>query len=343
MRKIAVMAEQNRKKRRWHRAGMAVLLLGLVLLLVGLWWTTRPPIDLDAVTATPSPDGELQLSWFGVSGILLRHGNDAVMVDPFFTRPEGLLPMLGNRRIAPDEQRVRDALGRAGIQRLDAVMVSHSHFDHALDAGLVARLTGAQLIGSESTANIGRGAGLPESLIHVVRSGETVHAGPFDIRFFRSHHAGATGGRPKGDIRQPLIPPARYADYRQGGTWSIHIAHPAGSMLHHGSAGFVPGALEGVHADAVGLGIALIDDLPAYLEEVVDRSQARHVYALHWDDFTRPLNQPLRPFPIGVDVEAFFADMARLRPQLRVRVLPLAAPVNLCGTDSCVIRRDVVE
>jgi L-ascorbate metabolism protein UlaG (beta-lactamase superfamily) len=47
----------------------------------------------------------------------------------------------------------------------------HTHFDHALDAAVVADRTGAVLVGGESTANIGRGHGLAEDRIRVVTPG----------------------------------------------------------------------------------------------------------------------------------------------------------------------------
>jgi len=46
-----------------------------------------------------------------------------------------------------------------------------------MDAGVVARLTGAKLVGSTSTANIGRGSNLAEAQIHVVVPDETLHFG----------------------------------------------------------------------------------------------------------------------------------------------------------------------
>ncbi|MGJ5749635.1 hypothetical protein [Streptomyces puniciscabiei] len=46
--------------------------------------------------------------------------------------------------------------------------------------------TGAELVGSPSTANIGRGLGVPESRLPVVGDGGTVSYGRFDLTFLDS-------------------------------------------------------------------------------------------------------------------------------------------------------------
>jgi L-ascorbate metabolism protein UlaG (beta-lactamase superfamily) len=272
--------------------------------------------------------GVLTVTWTGVTGLLVSDGAHALLIDPFFTRPEGVVPFLRNAPIAPDEQKIAAALARLHVQKLDAVLVSHSHFDHAMDAGVVARLTGAELAGSQSTANIGRGASLPESQLRVMQPLNPARYGDFVVTFIESRHAGATGGRPTGDITAPLTSPARYLDYRQGGSYSILVQHPRGALLHHGSAGFVHGALASVHADVVFLGVALIDDLDVYIHEVVDATGARRIVPVHWDDFTRGLDQPLVPFPLLVRLKDFFARM-RQRPDLTVQTLDAFQPAVL--------------
>lgn len=314
---------------------IARLLLGLGLLaalaLTGLYHY-RPGMDeyqRHRVSGAPAATGAVTATWLGVTALLLRDGEHALLVDPFFSRPEGLLPLALNRRIAPDEARIRAWLKRLGVSKLDAVLVSHSHYDHAMDAGLVAKLTGARLLGSASTANLGRGAGLAEAQLQVIAPGESYRFGDFEARFIESRHAGATGGAPTGEIAAPLTPPAHYLDYRLGGTYSILVAHPRGRVLLHGSAGTLPGALRGERADVVFLGVALIDDLDTYLAEVVDAVGAHRVVPSHWDDFSRPLEEPLRPFPVVVRLDRFFAAMRERRPHLRVETYGLAEPVAL--------------
>jgi len=283
----------------------------------------NPPVAAGAPT--------LSATWFGTTTVLLSDGEESVLVDPFFTRPEGWMKMLTNREIAPDEQKIAKWLIAAGLKDkpLNAVLVSHSHHDHAMDAGVVARFKRAWLVGSESTAYIGRGARVPEYLISVPIMGKPIPFGHFSVTYFQSEHAGATGGAPTGEITAPLVPPARYFDYKQGGTYSILVEHKLGNVVFNGSAGFVPDMLKGKKADVVFLGIALLGDLEPYLKETVDQVGATRVIPTHWDDFTRSLDEPLIPNVIGVHLDRFFDDMARLRPQVKVETLKLGEPAVL--------------
>lgn len=325
---------QTPKKKSRSLLRLLVLLLALVASVVAWALLVRPGMEQVAEHRYVEPAGDassptLRAAWFGTTGVLLSDGEHAIMVDPFFTRPPGFLNLLTNQKIAPDEALIRRWLERAGVQKLDAVLVSHSHYDHAMDAGVVARLTGATLAGSASTAFIGRGSGLPIAQLRVVKVGAPMQFGRFTVTFIRSQHAGATGGTPVGDIDAPLAPPARYMDYKQGGTYSILVEHPLGNVLLHGSAGFVPGALAGRKADVVFLGIAIRRDMESYLRETVDTVGATRVIPTHWDDFTLPLDEPLQPMPVGVRLAGFFDEMARLRPEVKVETLEAGRSVVL--------------
>jgi L-ascorbate metabolism protein UlaG (beta-lactamase superfamily) len=257
--------------------------------------TTRAP---DGITRA----GGLTVTFLGVSTLLFEDGETAILTDGFFTRP-GLVSVL--TRIRPDSAIIMKELGRAGITRLAAVVPVHSHYDHAMDAPYVAKWTGAELVGSTSTANVGRGAGLPDDRIRVPALGETISYGRFTVTLLRSAHVPSPAPM-AGEITAPLTPPAKTGDYRVGEAYSIVIRHDGRTILVQGSAGFIPGALKDVKADVVYLGVAILGKQSAeyqdsFWKEVVVATGAKRVIAVHWDDFLRPLSKPLRPMPRLMD------------------------------------------
>jgi L-ascorbate metabolism protein UlaG (beta-lactamase superfamily) len=176
------------------------------------------------------------------------------------------------------------------IDRLAAIMPVHSHYDHAMDTADFARLAGADVLGSASTANIARSSGLDESRIKIIELGETYSYGLFRITFYESRHAPlATNSGIDGVVAAPFTLPAPYTAWQEGSSYAIHVDHPQGSILIVGSAGFVPGALDGVEADVVFLGAGGLmrltaDYLSDYVEETVYAAQAKKVVIIHHDD-----------------------------------------------------------
>ena len=184
-----------------------------------------------------------------------------------------------------------------------------------------------------------RGAGVEAERIVVVEDGFARRFGRFEVRMFRSRHwpAQADGPPPfPGEIEAPLVPPAPVSAWREGGSWSIHLSHPDGSVLVQGSAGFEPGRLAGVSAADVVLGIGGLsrsgrEHAERYWREVVGATGARRVWIAHWDDFTRPQGE-IVPFPRLVDdlgrSVGWLAALAEASA-VRLEQLPFAEPVRL--------------
>ncbi|QIX25224.1 MBL fold metallo-hydrolase [Nocardioides sp. JQ2195] len=251
----------------------------------------------------PEATGDLSVTFLGVATLLVTDGTTSLMTDGFFSRPN--LARVGLRPLTPDDARIDAALNRVGVDRLAAVLPVHSHFDHAMDSAVVAERTGAQLVGGSSTANIGRGHGLPESRLDEVASGESRTYGDFTVTAFKSRHC--PPDRFPGTIDAPLRTPARAKAYKCGEAWSVFVSHASGpTILVQGSAGFLPGALVGRSADVVYLGIGQLgvqsdDHIRTFWQETVQAVGAHRVVLIHWDDFFRPLDQPLRALPFAGD------------------------------------------
>ncbi|MBA2935728.1 MBL fold metallo-hydrolase [Sphingomonas sp. CGMCC 1.13654] len=294
------------------------------------------PLALPASERLPSASlthGTLDAQFFGTTTSLFRDGDHAVMVDSLLTRP-GLGKVLFGT-VAPDPALVRRILAQAQVERVDLLLVSHSHYDHVLDAPAVARATGTTTVGSPSTREVALGGGIPDAHIRVASGGEQLDTGAFHVTVFRSLHS--PGDRVPGTITWPLSFPAKVKDYKEGGTFAFLIAHRGLSILVHPSANFVPGMYRGVHADAVflatgGLGAQPDDFARAYWHEVVEATGAKLVVPIHWDDLLRPLDQPLLPLRRFMD--DIPKGMAKIEPLAKqdgvaIRTMPVIVPVDI--------------
>ncbi|MBF4588097.1 MBL fold metallo-hydrolase [Sphingomonas sp. LR61] len=238
----------------------------------------------------------------GVSNVLVSDGTTSLLVDGFFSRPSFPRLMLG--RLRPDVTRIEDALARFDVDHLDAVLVSHSHADHALDAPVVADRTGAELGGSASTRMIATGYGLDRVPFRELHDRESFAVGAFTVTPLHALHS--DGDAVPGEITEPVTLPARMRDFRTGGCSSFLFEHPDGSVLVHPTANFIPGAFAGLHADTVYLGAGAAGAKPTawieqYWQETVGALRPSVVRPVHWDAFWRPLTRPLRPLPKKLD------------------------------------------
>ncbi len=276
------------------------LLVLCLLLAAGLAWLLlvykAPPVDPAWALAGSAdiPAGAVTVRFTGTSTLLFSDGETSWMVDGWFSRPGPLSLLFG--KIAPDLAAIERGLAANDVSTLAAVFPMHSHYDHAMDAPEVARRTGAVLMGSESTANIGRGWGLPESQIQVVADRAPLQLGQFVITPIESRHFEFPDPqmreRALGDplITAPLVPPVSAFDYRVGIAYVLHVSHPKGSWLIVGSAGYVEGALEGLSADTVFLGVGGLGSQTADYRESFWRETVRTGHALA--GYPHSLRQP---------------------------------------------------
>ena len=300
--------------------------------MLAAFFTGCAPIDLyrsRLIKPGLPVDPDVSVTWLGTAGVLVSDGRTDLLIDPFFSR-YGLLKVGLGLPLRPRQDLMDNWLEGLGRQNVRAVLVSHSHYDHVLDAPYFALKTGAVLAGSASTLNVGRGAGLAETQMAQIQPGQPLTFGDFTVRFIESRHGPALFGRVPypGTIDQPLAQPCKASAYRLGGVYGILIEHPAGTLLHHGSAGFVPGMYDGISADVILLGITGREDTATYLAEVPGKVRPARLIPIHFDDFFTPLDDDI-DFLYSAHFEEFFDTAERLSVPYRIETLPLNQPVRL--------------
>ncbi len=287
---------------------VAAIIIGCVLAV--LLWRDRD--TLDAIDWPPYPIYEatadsVTVTWFGVTTLLFDDGETQILIDGFFSRPS-LADILLDKPVTSDAATINRVIDEYRMRRLAAIIPVHSHYDHAMDIGAIANRSSASILGSETSANIARGAGVPEDQIVVVKSDEEYEFGQFSVRLIESVHApiGWSGSVPyDGTVDQPLQSPAPVSAWREGKSYSIIVSHPHGTTVVQGSAGFVDSALVGIKADTVMLGVSLLEGLgrdytERYWKALVTTTGANHVVPLHFDEFSQPFGE-VELYPRALD------------------------------------------
>jgi len=113
------------------------------------------------------------LQWFGTATWRLTVGDTVIWLDAYLDRASTAAPL---------------PLRAEEIDRADAILIGHSHIDHIADAGLIARNTGARVIGSKLSCEIVADEGVAESQLAVCSGGESLSVGPVTIRTYPSLH-----------------------------------------------------------------------------------------------------------------------------------------------------------
>jgi len=265
----------------------------------------------------------LEVRWLGVAGFALSYRGTTVLIDPFVSRVP-MADMMKRRALVPSR-----ALIDAWVPRADAVLVGHTHFDHALDTPEIARRDGATVYGSSSAEQLMRVYGLADQAV-TVEAHRTYEIGPFEVSFVPSVHSKLVLGRKVnqgGELTCEHVGDLTPKAYNCGQVWGIHIAVGGATLYHQGSADLIDDELSHRQVDVMLCGVAGRSFTPRYVERILPRLEPRTVVVTHHDDFFVPLDRP-QGFAMGVDVARFPDQVAAVSRDFRVVTLPAPTPLG---------------
>ena len=213
----------------------------------------------------------ITLDWLGVATFRLAIGELVVYLDAYMDRVPAAPPV---------------GMSAADVDRADFVLVGHSHFDHLHGAQLIAKNTGAKIIGSNETARVMRERGVPKEQLVRVQGGEHHRlADGVTVRVFPSLHActwlegtialgeerrghlglcedeRAQAGGLVAEIRRAIAAGDEQAlalrdhitttagSFDTGGALVYLIETPAGAIFYQDTSGCWSGVLRGLRAD----------------------------------------------------------------------------------------------
>ncbi len=173
-----------------------------------------------AVTAAQAPTS-VRMTYFGIANWTFQIGRLHIMMDGYMTRiPQNYFSGGGGGlamtraaypidRVAVDKANA--TLAAAPGAPINLILTGHSHFDHSFDTPYWAKVTGAQVIGSQTTCYQMQALGVPSGQCTKVDGGETLQLDEFTtMRVVRWNHSGTHTTNPEQhdpvELTQPPTP-----------------------------------------------------------------------------------------------------------------------------------------
>ncbi len=261
-----------------------------------------------------APAAGVRVTYLGTNGYLLESRGCTLLIDPYFTRV-GFSASALNLRIAPSPLRIAEGLAHLP-RKVDAVLVTHGHIDHLLDAPDVMRSTGARLIASPTSVCLARAAGVAGARCVPVLPGDVRSVAGCKVRVLAASHDRVFGRAIfPGTLSTPPPAPMRTGDWLCGEPLAFLI-EMGGKRIYVDSGG-TPAVLPPrsvAPVDLAIIGVALPDSR-ARLAATVECLRPRLVLPSHQDNFFLPLD---RGFRFG-----WLTNFPRVRRELGARMIVL--------------------
>ncbi|HEX4639652.1 MAG TPA: MBL fold metallo-hydrolase [Chthoniobacterales bacterium] len=231
----------------------------------------------------------VRVTYLGVNGFQFETKGRALLVDPYFTRV-GVWAGAFNERINSNPDRVSEGLSH--VRRdIDAILVTHAHFDHLLDVPEIMKRMHARLIAGPTAVRLVESFQISPNKCIPVDAGNVRTIGPWTIRVFAAQHDRLFGKVPFQCGAELATKPAKASDWCLGEPLAF-VIQAAGKRIYIDSGG-VPGAAPDARIHDVDLAIlgAALPDSRERFAEAVRRLRPRYIFPSHQDDMFAPFDR----------------------------------------------------
>jgi L-ascorbate metabolism protein UlaG (beta-lactamase superfamily) len=266
----------------------------------------------------------LRVQWLGTAAYMIQFGDQAILTDPFFTHQSLSRIWLGGT-IKSNPTLVSNALANLPIPQ--AIFVSHSHYDHLLDAAQCLKHPGwgaVPIHASPSTRNLlaGYGPEFTNSWRATVTGGAWQPIAP-GIRYkaILARHGRQVPLLPllySGCLTEPRgTPPRRASHFKVGDSYafifefsdeqSTNTVYFVGAA-HGREDGFPDPTVENV--DIAILCVPTWKLSRGYPRNIIGRTRPKHIVASHYDNFFQTNGKPVEVVPLA-DMDGFLREVQR--------------------------------
>jgi L-ascorbate metabolism protein UlaG (beta-lactamase superfamily) len=266
-------------------------------------------------TKLSTKGGNMELTWFGTAGFMIKTDERTILIDPYFSRNDRALPP---QSIKPSD-----------IQVADVILISHGHFDHIYDVPTIAAHTGAEVYcGSGIAAALTRKGMERGRIREITCDGEDFDFGGIQAQAFFSRHVKFDRWLILKTLARVNFRLFRYLplmrEYPQGQVLSWRLSAEGKTIHHFGSAGSTPDELAQFGSQPTDILLVPLQghsDIIRIAHKYVSALRPKVVIPNHQDDFFPPIS-------IMVDPQPFAELVKQTHPNAETKILEINETVT---------------
>jgi len=282
-----------------------------------------------------SLNGQVNLKYLGTAGWKINDDKVTVLIDPYISRvklgaghPDDTRKTVLRSDYYESDSNLIDSL----IDRVDFILVHHSHFDHLADVPYIAKKTGAKVIGTETTINILKAYDIPNQQLYPVKGGEDYQFENFSVRVIPSIHSALNDKHyiDSREYKKPPKVPLKVSDFIEGGSLMFLARFDSHKILTMGSMNFIERELYGIKPDILLAGVNQSQlGLYNYNQRLINvTNKPKYIIPTHWDNFRLPYSFS-QESSIDLKLVPFKKDVEILSPNSKVLIVRHLEEINL--------------
>lgn len=224
---------------------------------------------------------QIKFRWFGAAGVEIKSQRSTLLIDPLLTRPSWTKLFFG--KVAPDKR----AIGQH-IKTADHILISHTHFDHFMDAPDIAFNTGATIFGSPNTCELARKLGVSKNQVRLISAGDCLSLDKYSVEVIKGDHVSIPGFAPGPSPANPKVPMG-LRDYKMDGNFTFKVEVQKISFLFWQT----KATKLAKQSDIL---FIVPEENQNYYKDLLLVVRPKLIVLIHWDYLFRPLTKPTLPF-----------------------------------------------